>query len=87
MSSDTKEVADFSFLSSIQSPPVKEEKGREDAWPDRSPQMPVKEEMRQISVRGRVSVISRFKRLCAQERYSHGDMLEILLDAYEGRGR
>ena len=88
MSSDTREVADFSFLNAIKSPAVTKEPEPK-TWPDRSPQasVVVKEQSRQISVRAPISVIDRLQRICKAERYSYGEMLERMLDAYEGRGR
>lgn len=49
------------------------------------PVIQAKEEVLQISVRAPKSTIDRLKRLCHDERYSYGEMLARLLDAYEAR--
>ncbi len=42
--------------------------------------------MLQINIRTDAEVIERFRRLCHEDRRVYGDMLRILLDAYETRG-
>ena len=88
MSNNTKSIADFSALSKIKAPEPEDKPVRKEAWPDRTPHVdePAKEVMEQISVRAPSSQIARLKRICKEERYSYGQMLERMLDAYEGRG-
>lgn len=88
MSNNTKSIADFSALSKIKAPEPEDTPTRKEAWPDRSSHVekPEKEEVEQISLRAPASQIKRLKTLCKEERYSYGQMLERLLNAYEGRG-
>lgn len=86
--SDTKPIADFSQLGRIKAPGVdRADEARKPvgSWVDRPVAEPLKEESRQISVRAPISVISRLQRICKEERYSYGEMLERMLDAYENR--
>lgn len=49
-------------------------------WPSREP---VRDG--QISIKAPTDVIARFRRLCKDDRRTYADMLEILMNAYEGR--
>ena len=83
MTNSNNDIADFSELSNIKTPSVREgQEARVGSWPERSVPM-AKTEVVQISVRAPVETIDRLKRLCSDERYSYGDMLKRLLDAYE----
>lgn len=86
MTSDTKQIADFTALSSIKAPEPIDTPVRTESWPDRTPHS-VKIDTQQISVRAPTVVISKLQRLCKEERYTYGEMLGRLLEAYEGRGR
>jgi len=86
MTNENKPVFD---LSSIQSPeiPNDSQKGFPaplQSWPDRSAPKPP---MIQISVRATPETVQRLKDVCHSERYSYGEMLELLLDAYDEKGR
>lgn len=49
-------------------------------WPSREPTRDG-----QISIKAPTDVITRFRRLCKDDRRTYADMLEILMNAYEGR--
>lgn len=49
-------------------------------WPSREP---VRDG--QISIKASTDVIARFRQLCKDDRRTYADMLEILMNAYEGR--
>lgn len=49
-------------------------------WPSREP---VRDG--QISIKAPIDVISRFRKLCKDDRRTYADMLSILMDAYENR--
>lgn len=51
-------------------------------WPSREPLNEA-----QINIRAQREDIERFKRLCRDDRRKQGDMLRILLDRFEGKGR
>jgi hypothetical protein len=40
----------------------------------------------QMNIKGSAAILERFRRMAKKERYKHGEFLEILMDAYEGRG-
>jgi hypothetical protein len=58
-----------------------------DGWPSREPevQASTEEPQGQITMRGRARVIERFRAICKDDRRTYLDMLEILMDRYEGR--
>ena len=60
-----------------------------DGWPSREPvqQSKVEEPQGQITMRGRMAVIERFRAICKDDRRTYIDMLEILMDRYGGRGK
>lgn len=68
--------------------PSKEQLDAAAGWPSREPSpevSPVKEG--QMNIRADEATLRRFKRLCKDDRRTYGDMLRILMDAYEkGRG-
>lgn len=41
----------------------------------------------QISIKASLEAIERFRQMCADDRRTYGDMLEILMDSFEGKGR
>ena len=41
---------------------------------------------KQMNITGDASVLDRFDRMCKEDRRSRHAMLEILMDAYEGKG-
>ena len=51
---------------------------RTDRWPSREPVADG-----QISIKGPLSTINRFKTLCKDDRRTYADMLNILMDAFE----
>jgi hypothetical protein len=40
----------------------------------------------QMNIKGPAALLERFRCMAKKERYKHSDFLEILMDAYEGRG-
>lgn len=63
-------------------------------WPSReptAPPAPQPEESRgpdgQITMRGPMSVIERFRAMCKADRRTYLDMLDILMNEFEGKGR
>ncbi len=40
----------------------------------------------QINIKATTATLDRFRALAKAERYRHGEFLDILMDAYEGRG-
>lgn len=52
----------------------------QDRWPSREPILDG-----QISIKGPLATIRRFKKLCKDDRRTYADMLEILMDHFEGR--
>ena len=60
---------------STQTVPVGE---RADRWPSREPLVDG-----QISIKGPLSTIRRFKTMCKDDRRTYADMLTILMDAFE----
>ena len=50
-----------------------------DRWPSREPVADG-----QISIKGPLSTIRRFKALCKEDRRTYADMLHILMDKFEG---
>jgi len=51
---------------------------RTDRWPSREPVADG-----QISIKGPLSTIKRFKTMCKDDRRTYADMLSILMDAFE----
>ena len=51
---------------------------RPDRWPSREPVMDG-----QISIKGPLSTIRRFKTMCKDDRRTYADMLNILMDEFE----
>jgi hypothetical protein len=51
---------------------------RSDRWPSREPVADG-----QISIKGPLSTIRRFKAMCKDDRRTYADMLGILMDAFE----
>lgn len=51
---------------------------RPDRWPSREPVADG-----QISIKGPLSTIRRFKAMCKDDRRTYADMLNILMDAFE----
>lgn len=51
-----------------------------DRWPSREPISDG-----QISIKGPLSTIRRFKTICKEDRRTYADMLEILMNAFEKR--
>ena len=51
---------------------------RADRWPSREPLMDG-----QISIKGPLSTIRRFKTMCKDDRRTYADMLSILMDEFE----
>ena len=51
-------------------------------WPSREPMIDT-----QISIKAPGEVVERFRSLCKGDRRTYADMLRILMDAFEGRGR
>lgn len=51
-----------------------------------APRWPSREPVRdgQISIKAPLDVISRFKKICKEDRRTYADMLQILMDGYEG---
>lgn len=49
-------------------------------WPSREPAQDG-----QISIKGPLSTIRRFKKLCKDDRRTYADMLDILMDRFEGK--
>ncbi|WP_339110157.1 hypothetical protein [Thioclava sp. GXIMD4216] len=41
----------------------------------------------QISIKASLESIERFRQMCADDRRTYGDMLEILMDSFVGKGR
>jgi hypothetical protein len=39
----------------------------------------------QMNIKAAATTLYRFRQMAKRERYKHGDFLEILMDAYEGR--
>lgn len=58
--------------------PVDQESDRTDRWPSREPVADG-----QISIKGPLSTIRRFKTMCKEDRRTYVDMLNILMDAFE----
>jgi hypothetical protein len=60
-------------------------------WPSREPTAPEPEEGRgpdgQITMRGPMSVIERFRAMCKADRRTYLDMLDILMNEFEGKSR
>lgn len=84
-----KPVADWGDLKAIETPePAELPEGQGSrAWPDRpvvSAPAPKPPEA-QISIKGPVEIIERFKALCKEDRRVYYDMLEILMNEREGR--
>lgn len=52
----------------------------QDRWPSREPVQDG-----QISIKGPLSTIRRFKKFCKDDRRTYADMLEILMDHFEGK--
>ena len=63
--------------------PSREEIDRTAAFPSRDP-LPEKEGDDQVNIRGRMSVIRRFKALAKDSNLSHVKMLERMMDEFEG---
>lgn len=57
-------------------------------WPSREPQDQSRERLPegQLSIKGPLHILERFKRLCKDDRRSYYDMLEILMNEYEHKG-
>lgn len=55
---------------------------RTDRWPSREPLMDG-----QISIKGPLSTIRRFKTMCKDDRRTYADMLNILMDEFEKNTR
>jgi len=51
-----------------------------DRWPSREPVQDG-----QISIKGPLSTIRRFQKLCKEDRRTYADMMEILMDNFEGK--
>ena len=49
-------------------------------WPSREPARDG-----QVSIKAPVDVIARFRKMCRDDRRTYADMLEILMDRFEGR--
>lgn len=49
-------------------------------WPSREPIVEG-----QISIKGRLSIIRRFQAMCKDDRRTYADMLNILMDHFEGK--
>lgn len=64
-------------------PAPRVEPGAQDPW-SRSRDFAPDDPVVQFSVRGPKSVADRFRKLCADDRRTHADMLRILMDAFEG---
>jgi len=65
-------------LSAIENAGIQEEDKRKNPrWKSREPDIMV-----QMSLRMHASVYGQFRELCAQERRTNGDMLEILMKHY-----
>lgn len=52
----------------------------QDRWPSREPVQDG-----QISIKGPLSTIRRFQKLCKDDRRTYADMMEILMDHFEGK--
>lgn len=84
-----KPVADWGDLDSMEAPEPGELPEGQGArtWPDRpvlsapAPKAPEG----QVSIKGPVEIIERFKALCKDDRRVYYDMLEILMNHYERR--
>ena len=48
---------------------------------------PRSQEILQINIRGDAVTIERFKRLCRDDRRTYADMLRILMESFEAKGR
>lgn len=64
--------------------PSKEEIDRTAAFPSRDP-VPEKESDDQVNIRGRMSIIRRFKALAKSLDLSHVRLLERMMDEFEGK--
>lgn len=53
---------------------------------DLAPRWPSREPVRdgQISIKAPLDVIARFKKICKEDRRTYADMLQILMDGYDG---
>ncbi len=57
-------------------------KDQTDRWPSREPQMDG-----QISIKGPLNTIRRFRILCKDDRRTYADMLDILMNSFEKNNR
>lgn len=63
-----------------QATPQADASAQRDRWPSREPVADG-----QISIKGPLSTIRRFKAMCKEDRRTYADMLNILMDRFEGK--
>jgi hypothetical protein len=80
---DFEGLDDFAPRSPVATPPQAERKAVDQvaAFPSRE-----RPDEAQMNIKAPAAILERFRRMAKKERYKHGEFLEILMDAYEGRG-
>ncbi len=69
----------------VEKPPVQESTSWPSRQPSEQPAEPAKVEEGQISIKGPLHIIERFKAMCKDDRRVYYDMLEIMMDNYENK--